>query len=416
MIFRRNRSGHGGIMSKKKSKKKTKRTYTAVQDIEKLLAAEPPAFSVITGAAGCHKNKIDTEEAARQRMRSDESISFAWCKGSSIIHDKTCDLINKANIYKIQTSGTYDSSMKQCPHCMAKAYLRAGGNVSEKSTYMKFFERTDIDGALMRRLFINDNAKTQISSNVLTVIMNEDTWKLKALDDRNRSVELLQNEFEIKNGKRIFADGFHIVRTGMSAEEAFRFMERYDWKKHRIRDAVKKCFNAVSGKFDILRNKFGKRLDMLRERMDLSCGGALYYVDGDNTPKERINGIENLTSRDIVKIFYAEGSSCYDDVTRQEELIERCECSISFISVEPGSNAVDFAIAMDAYHRCMTAPGCHIYLLSADRHFTVIKKQIQAMADCRTEVMHLGSVAEAHRSYERQCSGGIRSCWPGYVK
>ena len=42
-------------MSKKKSKKKTKRTYTAVQDIEKLLAAEPPAFSVITGAAGCHK-------------------------------------------------------------------------------------------------------------------------------------------------------------------------------------------------------------------------------------------------------------------------------------------------------------------------------------------------------------------------
>ena len=80
-------------MSKKKSKKKTKRTYTAVQDIEKLLTAEPPVFSVITGAAGCHKNKIDTEEAARQRMRSDESISFAWCKGSSIIHDKTCDLI-----------------------------------------------------------------------------------------------------------------------------------------------------------------------------------------------------------------------------------------------------------------------------------------------------------------------------------
>lgn len=52
-------------MSKKKSKKKTKRTYTAVQDIEKLLTAEPPVFSVITGAAGCHKNKIDTEEAAR---------------------------------------------------------------------------------------------------------------------------------------------------------------------------------------------------------------------------------------------------------------------------------------------------------------------------------------------------------------
>ena len=122
-------------MSKKKSKKKNNRTYTAVQDIEKLLAAEPPAFSVITGAAGRHKGKIDTEEAARQRMRSDESISFAWCKGSSIIHDKTCELINKANIYKIQTSDTYDSSMKQCPHCMAKAYLRAGGNVSEKSAY-----------------------------------------------------------------------------------------------------------------------------------------------------------------------------------------------------------------------------------------------------------------------------------------
>ena len=404
-------------MSKKKAKKKSKIKRTTAQDVEELLAGAPPKISMITGAKQKKEKKTPAAEImSRHRIMSDEKIKFIWSKDSDVIHDKNCEHARKIGLKNLCASETYLPKKRQCPFCREMAYIRASGEYADRYMYLRFFKRANIDEDMMRRLLIDNDVETQIFNNVLTVKLNGDTWKIKALDDEKYSVELLCNNFEVRNGIRTVYEGFHRVKTGISIEEALDIMETYNWQEHSTALSLKRIVDKASAWSQRTKRNIRKRISVIKSFRNFVSKRAVYYVDGDNSPQERIIGIEKLTRRDRVKIFCASDGSYFHDPKRREELKEICDCRISFIPIKPGSNAVDFAIGMDAYYKCMSDPGCHIYLLSGDRHFTVIKQQIEAMAHKKTSVMHLNTIEQAYKKDEKYKFKGIWSCWKGSVE
>lgn len=185
-------------MSKKTSKKRSKKKRTTVQDIEELLSAQPPKISMITGNAGSSETCPAGETLERHKIMSNEKIKFVWSRESNVIHDKSCELARKISVKNLKTSETYDASRKQCPHCRITSYIRSGGGYSERDEYLEFFKHINMDEDLMRRLFILDDARTQIFDDVMTVKLKGDTWKIRAMDDKSHCVELLFHNFEIK--------------------------------------------------------------------------------------------------------------------------------------------------------------------------------------------------------------------------
>lgn len=206
-------------------------------------------------------------------------------------------------------------------------------------------------------------------------------------------------------------DGFHRVKTGISAAEALEIMETYEWNHHSNHITARKLLDRVVVTYRKIKQNVLKKRNIFKGLQQSLGGYATYYVDGDNKPQERIVGIESLSKNDRVMIFCADGASYFHDYRKREELLEKCRCKVSFIPIKPGADAVDFAIGMDAYYKCMSEPGQRIYLLSGDKHFTVIKQQIDAMANKKIRVMHLNSIEQAHRKDERHRFKEAWDCW-----
>jgi len=160
-----------------------------------------------------------------------------------------------------------------------------------------------------------------------------------------------------------------------------------------------------------IKNRLQRRINVLKSIRYRFVRNAVYYIDGDNNPLKRLVGIEKLPAGDIVKIFCAEDSSYFRDYKRREELKQRCSCSLKFIPVKPGPDAVDFAIGMDAYGVCLKDPGSRIYLLSSDRHFRVISQQLRAMTHNSNTVWHMETISDAYIKDESLKFKGIWSYW-----
>lgn len=106
---------------------------------------------------------------------------------------------------------------------------------------------------------------------------------------------------------------------------------------------------------------------------------AIYYVDGDNNPGTRTGGLENLGYGDIVKIFYNNQNPYYRDSATRKNMENMTECRLDFREVECGNDAADFGICVDAARvlsETFTRPPL-ICLISADKHFCSMKKQLE---------------------------------------
>lgn len=102
---------------------------------------------------------------------------------------------------------------------------------------------------------------------------------------------------------------------------------------------------------------------------------AIYFIDGDNAPGSRTRGIENLTAKDIVVIFYAKSNSHYSSKDIRQGLERKTTAQLSFVQVCDGKNAVDFAVATRAGYYASTGD-TRIFLISADKHFDLIAEII----------------------------------------
>lgn len=104
----------------------------------------------------------------------------------------------------------------------------------------------------------------------------------------------------------------------------------------------------------------------------------IFYIDGDNAPKQSVNGILELGVMDTVHIFYAHNNQHYCKKENRAEIDSKCGCLVYFHPVLAGENAVDFAIAMHAANTWSDGPTSEFmtFLISHDSHFDIIRRQL----------------------------------------
>lgn len=99
---------------------------------------------------------------------------------------------------------------------------------------------------------------------------------------------------------------------------------------------------------------------------------AIYFIDGDNNPKEHIKGIELLAAGDEVHIFYAAKNTYYSSDKNRKAIMSMTEAGVFYKKVMSAPNSVDFAISIAAAERIHKGDGKSIFLVSSDKHFATI--------------------------------------------
>lgn len=106
----------------------------------------------------------------------------------------------------------------------------------------------------------------------------------------------------------------------------------------------------------------------------------IFYIDGDNSPGTRIEGMSKLGADDIVKIFYASNNKYYTLQENRDSITAKASCKVSFVPVPHSADAVDFAIAIHAAHDCATDLSTQVIcLVSGDNHFKTIEKELHKL-------------------------------------
>lgn len=126
---------------------------------------------------------------------------------------------------------------------------------------------------------------------------------------------------------------------------------------------------------------------------------AIYFIDGDNNPKEHIKGIELLAAGDEVHIFYAAKNTYYLSDKNRKAIMSMTEAGVFYKKVMSAPNSVDFAISIAAAERIGSRDCKTIFLVSSDKHFdtiaSLLKEKLQEdMIVKRIETIWKGAVME----------------------
>lgn len=120
-----------------------------------------------------------------------------------------------------------------------------------------------------------------------------------------------------------------------------------------------------------------------------------FYVDGDNCPGMRTVGIQQLTEKDSVKVFFANNNKYYSTPQNRKALKEHSKCQLEFIPVQAGTNATDFAIAVHVVKDCETEGDTIVRcMVSGDKHFDVIQYQIAELYGDNTMIKRVESIED----------------------
>ena len=103
----------------------------------------------------------------------------------------------------------------------------------------------------------------------------------------------------------------------------------------------------------------------------------IVYIDGDNSPGTKTDKANELDQNDILNVVYGSTNPYYKVIKNRQKLNELCSCKISFREVSCGSNAADFAIAMDAARAAEECQKGIVVLVSDDKHIKLIASQLQ---------------------------------------
>lgn len=367
-------------MASKKRKERVKYANVREMDrIDMLLTKQPEHISMIYGAQVKEDKQPDIgKKELKRRMLEGVNIKFAYSKDSKVIHDKACVHVNEIKLENLRVSKKYIVEKYPCPECRINTYIREGGDYLHKEEYLNFFKKAHFNQNHIRSLFISRNAKTQISGDVMYIKANNCLWKLRILDEEEYGLEL--------------SKGDYVIKKWISAKEAMYFIKHNNWNGLEHMMTNRTMSNRIKRRYKHFKHDMIRRVRKFGENFNGINKNAIYYVDGDNDPEKRVTGIEKLSRKDVVKIFCAANNSHYSDYNKREKLKNKCKGKVIFIPIAPGPDAVDFAIGIDAYGTYMKRPRSNIFLLSADKHFTVIKRQIDILSDGMANVRHIGMI------------------------
>ena len=108
-------------------------------------------------------------------------------------------------------------------------------------------------------------------------------------------------------------------------------------------------------------------------------------IDGDNAPGEtRTVGADRLDPvKDKLIVFYGTKNPYYNSKTNREKLREQASCEVTYIRIDQGSNAVDFAMAIYAGNICSQSGNDELLLtlVSGDRHLSIVERELARLYD-----------------------------------
>ena len=194
---------------------------------------------------------VRKESEDRHRIMSNPKVKYLYSKHSNVIHDKHCECAKAIADEDLEWSNEYISVLFPCSTCMIQAYIAAGAKDPEEiNTYLHFFEKTKMTDDQIRNIYVENEMKTRIFHDTMTVWHKEDTWCIKALLKKGH-VQLYHNNYVIrKNGVREFTQGFHI--QNISCEDTniryvLSIIKNYEYKPEEYA-LHKKSVNPVEKK------------------------------------------------------------------------------------------------------------------------------------------------------------------------
>lgn len=121
---------------------------------------------------------------------------------------------------------------------------------------------------------------------------------------------------------------------------------------------------------------------------------AIYFIDGDNCPGTRTEGIKYLTENDQVYVFYAQSNSFYSKDNNRGALVDATDAKVEFCKIKDGKNAVDFSVAVKAgFFAAQNIES--IFLVSCDKHFEYIADLINAQLGKKNDVKRVNYLSDA---------------------
>lgn len=121
---------------------------------------------------------------------------------------------------------------------------------------------------------------------------------------------------------------------------------------------------------------------------------AIYFIDGDNNPKENIKGIELTAQSDEIHIFYASQNTYFCNEKNRKEVKARTNAKLYFYKIRSGKNAVDFAVSIEAADKMHNATGQNFFLVSSDKHFELITNILRSKAEKGTVIKRVNNLWE----------------------
>lgn len=104
----------------------------------------------------------------------------------------------------------------------------------------------------------------------------------------------------------------------------------------------------------------------------------VYFIDGDNVGRTGTEGIQNLSPETEVNIYYNLQNGYWSAGSNRQDIAGVAECRLQYTCVETAANATDFAVMRDASARLEKDGSAIIVLVSRDKHFRTIERQLKS--------------------------------------
>lgn len=119
---------------------------------------------------------------------------------------------------------------------------------------------------------------------------------------------------------------------------------------------------------------------------------AIYYIDGDNEPKKRFNGMKWLSENDVVYVFYADKNTYLGAERNRRSIEEETKASVRFEKSGSGKNATDFAIGIHAATSMQNCANEKFYLVSGDKDFSMIEAFLKRFSSKKSSIKLISAV------------------------
>ncbi len=229
-----------------------------------------------------------------------DAIKFIYRAGDDVVHDMGCKIAARIPKQERMETDEYPRFKNQCPNCAAYAYVRLGAqDPARMQDYLRLYRYMQVPIDLLRYMYVDLGMKTSIYENTVTVKYKQDTWRIKALDNKGH-VCLFHNNYTVEGDHRVFIKGFHVqseLTRSTNVTYAIKVIESYAWSMHRISAKYDK---TEEPKLTLRERLRMRKLERAKKRLE-SSRRMVMELQGQVTPDAKKDFMIPLENFNMVK-------------------------------------------------------------------------------------------------------------------